>query len=93
MKQMADAFVENASSDGEDSNSNNQSPEIQFLPMSEGMLRIRSTVAQPQPNRSRRPLPVSTTEWIPSENIAELPVTRAAENFVMAIAISATMAA
>ena len=38
------------------------------------------------PNRSRIWLPVSTTEWIPSEIIAELPVNPAATNLVAAIA-------
>jgi hypothetical protein len=32
-----------------------------------------------------KPLPVSTTEWMPSESIAELPVNAAATNFVVAI--------
>src|SRR6476661_1840378 len=38
------------------------------------------------PRSSKPPLPVSTSEWIPSESIAELPVKPAAMNFVIAIA-------
>jgi hypothetical protein len=37
------------------------------------------------PNSIKPPLPVSTSEWIPSESIAELPVKPAAINLVMAI--------
>lgn len=38
-------------------------------------------------------MPVSTREWMPSENIAELPVRLAAMNFVMAIRVLPTRAA
>jgi len=38
-------------------------------------------------------LPVSTTEWIPSDSIAELPEIHAAPNFETAITRLATMAA
>jgi len=37
--------------------------------------------------------PVSTTEWTPSENIAELPVKKAATNFIIAINALPTRAA
>src|SRR5262245_64129035 len=45
------------------------------------------------PSRSNPPLPVSTTEWIASENIAELPVMNAAVNLVAAMARLPAMAA
>jgi hypothetical protein len=38
-------------------------------------------------------LPVSATEWIPSDSIAELPVTAAATNFATAITALAIIAA
>jgi hypothetical protein len=38
-------------------------------------------------------LPVSTTEWMPSESMAELPVIKAAINFVMAISVLPSKAA
>src|SRR4051812_30414851 len=44
------------------------------------------------PIRSSPPLPISTIEWIPSDNIAELPEMEAAINFVTAIAKFAPIA-
>ena len=44
------------------------------------------------PTSSSTPLPVSTSEWMPSESIAELPVTPATTNLVTAIATFAAMA-
>src|SRR5450755_3366169 len=44
------------------------------------------------PTRSRRPSPVSTVEWMPSESIAELPVAAAPTNFITAMARLAPMA-
>ena len=55
MKQMENAFVSrNASSHGEDSNCNNQSPEIQLLPMAERMFYIRSTIAETQSQQEQK---------------------------------------
>ena len=45
------------------------------------------------PYSSSTPLPVSTTEWMPSLIIAELPVKAAATNLVAAMARLPTMAA
>src|SRR5262245_44582381 len=38
------------------------------------------------PQSSSSPLPVSTNEWTPSDNMAELPVRKAATNLVIAMA-------
>jgi hypothetical protein len=45
------------------------------------------------PTMSKTPLPLSTTEWMPSDNMAELPVTPAAASFVTAMAKFAAIAA
>src|SRR5262245_62116042 len=44
------------------------------------------------PTASSTPLPVSTSEWIPSDSIAELPVIAAATNLSSAMATFAPMA-
>jgi hypothetical protein len=44
------------------------------------------------PNSSSTPLPESTIEWIPSDSMAELPVTPAAMNLVIAMAPFAAIA-
>ena len=46
-----------------------------------------------RPWNRRPPLPVSTTEWMPSEIMAELPVSAAATNLMTAMAALPTMAA
>jgi len=45
------------------------------------------------PINNRTWLPVSTTEWIPSESMAELPVRVAAPSLVMEIRVLPTKAA
>ena len=45
-----------------------------------------------RPTSSSTPLSVSTAEWMPSDNIAELPVMPAAMNLVTAMATLAPMA-
>ena len=46
-----------------------------------------------EPSSNKTPLPVSTTEWMASDSMAELPVKAAAVNLVAAIARLPAMAA
>src|SRR5262252_9742423 len=45
-----------------------------------------------RPTSSSSPSPVSTSEWMPSESIAELPVAAAPANFIAAMAAFAAIA-
>ena len=45
------------------------------------------------PRSTRQPFPVSTSEWIPSEIMAEEPVTAAAKNLMIAMIRLPAMAA
>src|SRR5258705_12950654 len=63
------------------------------LPWPKGCVKSGGRRLWRRPNKSNAPLPVSTSEWIPSDSIAELPENVAATNLVTATATFPMMAA
>jgi hypothetical protein len=66
---------------GEHQDGHDHRPEVQLLAVTDGMRGgsgPRRLAAETDPDE--RPSPVSTSEWIPSAIIAELPVARAVPN-------------
>ena len=86
MQNVDYAFIDrHAAADSKNAERDNERPEVELASMSERMFCIRRFFTLADAERISNPLPVSTAEWMPSDNIAELPVKKAAVNFVAAI--------
>jgi len=83
---LRDAFIDrNAGTDSEDQDGDNKTPEIDLLAMPERVFPVWRLVRLTISNNHNTWLPVSMSEWIPYDNIAELTVVAAAMNLVTAI--------
>jgi len=82
-----------AATNSEDKNGDDERPEVEFTPMTEGVIGVGRLATFVHAKKHQSPLPVSTSEWIASESMAELPVKAAAKNLITAIARLPTIAA
>ena len=90
---MQDALVDrDAAADAEDQHGDDQAPEVELLAVAERMALVGRPLRQAHADEQEQPSPVSTSEWMPSESIAELPVAAAPANFITAMATLAAIA-
>jgi len=91
---VSDSFVKRKpSAEGKQKNRHDEAPEVELLTVAEGVQLVRRLRASANTEEDENRVAVSTTEWIPSESIAALPVITEATNLAAAMMRFDAMAA